>query len=714
MKHAQLVAKRREEFSRLVYKRVQFQNFDYSILDKILTIKRPGRGDKHSYNEIIIAADTETSKKRKNDSYIKKGQRKYNTYPNHIVLWTVTLRCYGSNLCTIYGRKPSDMVKFLERLHGSMKGERTIIYFHNWPYDYMFLRKFIFDRWGFPERFLYIKNHYPLYMEFSNGIIIKDSLALAQRSLAKWSEDLKVKHAKKTGDYNYNAIRNQSTFIPAKELTYAEYDTLALAECIDATMQMLHKKIFALPYTATGIVREDVRKEGLKHSGHDDFLRSALTYEQYLKVCKIYHGGYTHGNRHYIGVIQRGQIKCYDFASSYPYCMLAYKYPHGKFRPTNNCDVAKILKYKDKYAFIFKLILIDYSIKSDDVNMPPISLSKCVKVVNPVTDNGRILSAAYLEVYTNEVDLETIEKYSKWSHDAVTECEYCIKAYLPRWFTDLVYHYFYLKTTLKTSDDYIAYQLAKAKLNSLYGMCVQHSIMDVIQEDYVNGEFNIEDQDERAIYEKYLNQKKNVLNYQTGVWVTSYAQRNLFTLCNECTDAHDWIYSDTDSGYSIKWKEDAIKKYNNECIRLIALNGYGPVEHEGRSYNLGVAEHDGDKDTYTEYVTLGAKRYAGRQKKDGQIHITVAGVPKKGAATLKDDIRNFKRGAIFPGSITGKQTHAYIYVDNIYIDDKGNETGDSIDLYECDYLLDDITIDNWYDYIEGSEVMLQVYDEGRI
>ena len=53
MKRAQLVEKRREEFSRLKYRRVFWSFYDYSFLDKILTIRKPGRGTNESYNEII-------------------------------------------------------------------------------------------------------------------------------------------------------------------------------------------------------------------------------------------------------------------------------------------------------------------------------------------------------------------------------------------------------------------------------------------------------------------------------------------------------------------------------------------------------------------------------------------------------------------------------------------------------------------------------------
>ena len=67
---------------------------------------------------------------------------------------------------------------------------------------------------------------------------------------------------------------------------------------------------------------------------------------------------------------------------------------------------------------------------------------------------------------------------------------------------------------------------------------------------------------------------------------------------------------------------------------------------------------------------------------------------------MQDDINNFKKGLIFPGTVTGKKQHEYRYVDKIYTDKDGNITGDSINLTPCDYLLDDITVDDWLSFFE--------------
>ena len=89
---------------------VHYKKFDYKILQMIMYKKKPGMGDKSSYNDIIIMCDTETSKKHP-DKIVKdkKGRITYETDHNHVVAWTISLRAYGHNIATLYGRKPSSL-----------------------------------------------------------------------------------------------------------------------------------------------------------------------------------------------------------------------------------------------------------------------------------------------------------------------------------------------------------------------------------------------------------------------------------------------------------------------------------------------------------------------------------------------------------------------------------------------------------------------------
>ena len=707
----------RAKISSTDYTFCHYKQFDYSLLQYIIYRRKPGNGDHTSYNDVIIMADTETSKKYP-DKLVKdkKGRVSYETDHNHVVAWTISIRAYHHNICTLYGRKPSSLIRCIERIHQSMQGIKTIIFIQNLAYDYVFLRQYMYDAWLTPVRQLNTKSHYPISIEFLNGLIFKDSYILSQRSLDKWASDLDCIHKKSVGLWDYDKLRNQNTPLIPEEKEYIEHDTLAGVECLDKTCEALGKKIYTLPMTATGIPREQTRKRG-KKKAHDEFLTMALSLEQYHKFEHIFHGGYTHGNRHYIDMTidrsnlipEDGYITCRDFVSSYPYTMLAFKFPMEKFTATDDCDYKHILKNMDNHAYAFRFIAVDICLKDDWENFPYLQYSKCLKVINPILDNGRILKAAYIEILINEYDMAIIaDQYNLDKIESYcVNVETALKRYLPRWFTDYAFEVFTEKTMLKGGDP-VAYSIAKGKFNSLYGMCVQHSLQNDIVEDYDTGEFTERPPaDERAAYDKYLNNIRTVLPYQWGVWVTSIAAYNVHQLIKCCEIP---LYTDTDSCYGINWDPDKLNAYNEGCKERLIANNYGPVVRDGREYWLGVAETEPGKDDYTEFRYQGAKRYCGRCAKDGELHITVAGVPKKGAACLKDNIENFAPGFIFDGLKTGKKLHTYFFVDEPYIDAMGNETADSISLTPCDYLLSSVYVYDW-DEIMKEEVTIQVYDE---
>lgn len=697
------IAKKRREYfdNNAPYEMIFYNLYNYEILSRIPVFNKSGRGGNQSYNDCIIMADTETSKKARRD-----------TKENHICAWTISIRCLERNIVTLWGRTPSEMMQCISMIMSSMHGDETYIYLHNMSYDYQFLRLFLFRAFGYPVKQLSTKPHYPIYFKFENGLILRDSLILAQRSLDKWAKDLGVEHQKAVGKWEYNKIRNQNEDFTADELEYIEHDTLAGVECLDALRIALNKSIYSMPWTATGIPREEAREIGKKNRAHDRFVRMAPTKEQLIKLMKLFHGGFTHGNRYFIDtVIDWMETFCKDFSSSYPFVMLTEKFPCEKFGPYKDCSIDDILKLGKTYAFMFKLIMIKPDLKSYENPMPALQFSKCVSCINPILDNGRVICADYVEIYLNEVDLQIIAQQYKSEKHICTEVEFALKAYLDRWFTDYIYSLYEAKTKLK-GGDIVQYMLAKAKLNSLYGMCVQRPIRENLIEDFETGEYITEEPPEDA-YDKYVNNKNSFLSYAWGVWTTSYAFRNLFML-GHCVDSSPdqngnqgiWVYSDTDSIYATRWNPYKVEAYNEVCRDKLRANGYGPVIHNGREYWLGVAEDDGH---YSEFVCQGAKRYACRDAESGKLKITVAGVPKKGAECLEDDINKFKKGFIFSGKITGKLTHNYIFVDDIYIDEDGNETGDSINLESCDYLLDNV-YQNW-DKILKTEVSHQVYEE---
>ena len=691
--------------------------FNYEILNNIMYVTRSGRTKKKTtYNNCIIMCDTETSKKcLKNSDQKARLDSGFTARECHVVAWTISIRAFNMNICTLWGHKPSTFAQTLHKIHTQMMGDITICYFHNLSYDHWFLRRFLYKELGKPCKYLNIKSHYPLFLRFECGIEIRDSLILAQRKLESWADELNVEHKKACGYWNYNKFRTQKQKYTKRELEYIEHDTLAGVECIDKLMINLNKKVYSMPFTSTGIIRKDLQEIGKAHNAHDFFLSVAPSYDEYLIFTKGFHGGYVHANRFYIDTLITedifGLVQCGDFMSSYPFSLLAFKYPMEKFHHMEDCTASDILRSCESCAFIFKFVSYNIELRNPNTSSPSLQFSKCIEksVVNPVIDNGRILKASYLEIYLTEIDLQVIHNQYKAESHTCTGVMYAHKDYLPRWFTDYIYEWFKKKCELsfekKTKP--VDYSISKTKTNGCYGLTVQKAIQDEIIEafyddlenehlsgDYYTKEFKTEEEKykyDKKQYEKYLKNKNSILPYFWGVWCTSYSFRNLHIM-NELILPYDeggiLFYNDTDSAYATGWNWKKINEYNLKCKAKLKANGYDPVVINGKEFVLGSIEHKELEDDYTEFKVQGAKRYAGRCKEDGQIHITVAGVPKKtGAACLKDDLNNFTKGFIFDGKTTGKLQHNYFSSD-IYIDKEGNETADSIDLTPANYKLD--------------------------
>ena len=297
----------------------RYSDFDFSTLGNTLC-DRPRGKRKKTVNECFIMLDTETSKSRA-DTYTedKHGRKTYDENPNYIVKWSIGINIWGWNIAAIWGDDPWQCVDTLEKIHNAMSGNTTLVYVHNWQYDNIFLRRFLYKKFGKPVSQLATKPHYPISTEFECGLVIRDSLALAQRRLEKWGSDLKVKHAKAVGKWDYNKHRDQTDPLSDDELEYICNDVLCGIECLDTLRRSIKKTYAGMPYTATGIVRNEARKLSGGQKGHIRATRHYDTYDHYLRLEGVYHGGYTHANRNLVNHVIQDKIECYDFASSYPF-----------------------------------------------------------------------------------------------------------------------------------------------------------------------------------------------------------------------------------------------------------------------------------------------------------------------------------------------------------------------------------------------------------
>lgn len=606
-----------------------------------------------------------------------------------IVFWSICMEYRGQSV-TVWGRTPEELCGQLSRLCSALdlsENRRMVFYVHNYSYDYVFLRNFLNQAFGEPVKSLAVKPHRYINMIWSNGIEIKDSYILAQSSLEKWGKDLGAGR-KSVGQWDYNKRRTPETPLTDDELNYGCTDVELLAECVRLKALQGGYGVGSIPLTATGYARDAARAAAFATDWRDKVNRMDMDLDIYLRCSATFQGGMTHGSRWHVGSVLR-DLSSYDFASSYPYVMCVEKFPASKWVRARY-SMRQILADAENYGFLFDLVILDAEIKPGHP-MPPISQSKCTYVDNlSEWDNGKLLKAQIVVIPSTEIDLQiyldhytgTFQVGLMRDRFQLGEVYTCRKDYLPRWFTDTIQSYFHDKTMLKGSDPQ-QYQYAKGLLNSQYGMCAQYIIRpDIIENE--DGTWTTRQQAEPdKILAEHYGKRNYFLPYQWAPYVTAYARRNLYQLGSCC---RQWIYCDTDSVKGSGWDLDALAEYNAGVDRKLATRGILPVEFNGKIYRMGIAEHDAD---YSEFITLGAKRYAYREKQTGKLGITVAGVPKRGVQALNNDIYNFSRGLVFHD--TGKlvpEYHMHQGITETEADGCRIQIGSWINLVPADYLLD--------------------------
>ena len=103
MNRTELYNERKKLFSKIEYEYKYYKDFNFGILNNIMYITKPGKNG-YSVSDCIIMLDTETSKSKNDTNYI--GE-------NHIVAFTISVRAFDKNICTLYGHKPSECIECL-------------------------------------------------------------------------------------------------------------------------------------------------------------------------------------------------------------------------------------------------------------------------------------------------------------------------------------------------------------------------------------------------------------------------------------------------------------------------------------------------------------------------------------------------------------------------------------------------------------------------
>lgn len=240
-------------------------------------------------------------------------------------------------------------------------------------------------------------------------------------------------------------------------------------------------------------------------------------------------------------------------------------------------------------------------------------------------------------------------------------------------------------------------------------MSVTNNIKDEVV--FIDNEWQEIELTNEEIEEKLNKEKKDAfLSFSYGCWVTAWARKNLI---ERALDLDPYVvYMDTDSikliqGYDVniinKYNETVKTKIENVSKLLkIDISKYKPTDKKGREHLIGLFEYENDnvdnKYSYDKFITQGAKKYA--YETNGEIHITVSGVPKKGAIRLKD-LSDFQDGLVFKFKDTNKLL--LFYVDNqeqhLMTDYQGN-TVIIKDKTGCSLMPNSYTLGKALDYTE--------------
>ncbi len=614
---------------------------------------------KKQFYNIPCAFDIETT-----STYDENGEKIAFMY-----IWVLNI-----NGTSIIGRTWDEFEMCINTIHTKLftNEERIfVIYVHNLAYEFAFIgRRFTW------EKVFSIDTRKPIYARTCDGIEFRCSYLLSGYKLAKVAENLQTFKIKKlVGDLDYYKIRHSKTPISFKELRYVINDGRIVVAYIQEEINR-NGNIAKIPLTKTGYVRLECRRNCFTTSHRERkgnkyrarIKKLTLTLDEYNVLKMAFAGGFTHANPFYTNKILHGVVSK-DFTSSYPTVMVAEMFPMSPAEKLDDVSRETFDYSINHYCCIFiaRFTNLHSKIMFDN----PISSSKCYELKNAVLNNGRVVSADSFIIAITNIDYMVYKEFYTWDNMEVSTF-YRYKAdYLPTEFVDSILTFYEDKTKLKNvAGKESEYLHSKENVNSCYGMSVTDILRDVItfSEDELWGLSKIDRENE---IERYNKNPQRFLFYPWGIFVTSYARRNLFTAILECGE--DYIYADTDSVKILNYDKHAeyFKRYNENISKRLEIackyHGFDvsrvkPKTVKGIEKPLGVWDDDG---AYDVFKTLGAKRYM--YLENNELHITLAGSNKKMTAEYLQKtygkyyaFYKFDNDMCIPKSHSGRTSSCYI------------------------------------------------------
>lgn len=560
----------------------------------------------------------------------------------------------------LLGRTWDEFKTALEKVREQLNGRTLVVLVHNLSYEFSYLRN-VYE-WK-PEEVFALQPRKVAKARMGEDFEFRCTYIHSNMSLDLWTRKMGVEHAKKSGeDFNYLKTRYEDTPLTDYELEYCCNDVLGCMEAYRAEMERDGDLISTIPMTSTGYVRRDVKHamRPLMRSLHN----MAPNFKTYTALREAFRGGLTHANRYYAGTILH-DVQSADRSSSYPDVICNCDFPMGRFRPVRNCSAEKVQQLlKDRKAVLCRVMMWDVCLRDPMDGFPYLSVSKCrgLRSYNRKTgerasyadDNGRVLRADFLETTVTDVDLRIILRQYQCKDMQIHDAWWTHYGPLPDPLRLTVREYYRNKTELKDkedSDSKLLYDKSKNLLNSCYGMMAQDPLRDPVA--WLAGAWQMayfdKDQGEWVMGKKdpekaLRDAQRNVyLLYQWGCWVTAWARLRLMEGVAQCGGR--CVYVDTDSCKylgAVDWEP-----YNRKRIKDSAQSGAWATDSKGKRHYMGVYEQE---QGYTEFKTMGAKKYAYIHEGSTEVETTIAGVSKKyGGRELQaaGGLPAFEEGFIF-------------------------------------------------------------------
>lgn len=561
-----------------------------------------GNNKKVYYKEIICAFDIETSRIPEIEQSI-------------MYVWQLQL---GLDT-TIIGREWHEFTDLLQTMSSMLEeNEYIVLFVHNLSYEFQFLRG-IYD---FQQHEVFaLKSRSVLKCTMYDHIEFRCSYIHANMGLDAFTKKFGVENAKLDGQaFNYNKVRFPWTTLTDNELQYCINDVKGLVQAITIEMEHDNDNLYSYPLTNTGYVRRDV-KHAMREISHTFVKNQLPDLETYKKCRESFRGGNTHANRYYANIVLKN-VKSADRVSSYPDVICNCKFPVSKFIHIGAVSFDELLDLVNvrKKAVLMRISMTNVRLSNQFFGCPYIPKDKCRNVHNAVIDNGRIISADYLEMTITDIDLKIILMEYDFDDLAPYDVSHARYGMLPKPLVNAVIEYFRLKTELKNVEgSELLYNKAKEKINAIYGMMAQDPIKQNII--FMDGDFIEEHEDILNLL--LASNKKAFLCYQWGVWTTAWARYRLEEGIH--LSGEGFVYTDTDS---VKYIGDVDwTSFNDKRTAESKASGAYATDKFGHTHYMGIFEMETTEQGYEEFITLGAKKYCYR--KDGQLVTTIAGVSKK-------------------------------------------------------------------------------------